>query len=152
VGRGARTERKVGSVSDDRQSWDEERDTVAPEPEFEDPADAGGDSPGVEMGVPDEPLASDGPGTTAAEQREPSLERRLEIERPDVSETGVAGTERERPPGLVDDDVAVEDLNVEEPMFDVAEADMDRTREASAESTVSQDEGPEADAMHVEPG
>jgi hypothetical protein len=107
---------------------DEERDSVAPQPELHDPADAGGDSPGPEIGAPDEPAASDRHGTTVEEQREPSLERRLGQERPD------------------------EDLDVEEPRFDAQEADLDRTRqEAAEESPELEDEGPEGAAMHVEP-
>jgi hypothetical protein len=139
-------------MRDDDQLQEEDRDSVAPEPEFADPADAGGDSPGPELGVPDEPLASGERGTTVEEQLEPSLDERLEIERPDVWETGEAG--RQEPPAhpLVDDDVAVEDLYVDEPMFDAADADMDRTREEAAEqSSDVEDEGPEGSAMHVEP-
>jgi hypothetical protein len=132
---------------------EEERDSVAPQPELQDPADVGGDSPGPEIGAPDEPAASDRHGTTVEEQREPSLERRLDQERPDVWETGRAGDVREPQRPIVDDDVPVEDLNVEEPHFDAEEADLDRTRqEASEESPELQDEGPEGAAMHVEPG
>jgi hypothetical protein len=136
----------------ERDARDEDRDSVSPEPEERDPADAGGDSPGPSMGVPDRPVASTRPGTTAQEQGEPALERRLEMERPDVWETGRAGDEREPIRPILDDDVATEDLNAEEPMFDAAEADLDRTREeASEESPDLEDEGPEGAAMHVEP-
>jgi hypothetical protein len=131
---------------------DEERDSVAPQPEQRDPADAGGDSPGPEIGAPDEPTAVDRPGTTVEEQRTPSIERRLDLERPDVWETGRAGDVREPQHPILDDDVAVEDLGVERPAFDPEEADLDRTgQEASEESPDLEDEGPEGAAMHVEP-
>lgn len=131
---------------------DEDRDSVAPEPEERDPADAGGDSPGPTSEIPDEPVASDRPGTTAAEQREAAMQRRLEMERPDVWETGLAGDEVEAVRPLLDDDVATEDLNVDEPMFDAAEADMDRTgQEAAEQSAEIEDDGPEGAAMHIEP-
>ena len=133
--------------------WNEEpRDTVAPEPEDVDPADSGGDSPGPPLEIPDEPVAADKPGTTAEEQGERSLERRLAMERPDEWGTG-AGDAPTRPRPIIDDDVAVEDLNVDEPTFDPDEAAMDRTREeASEESPDRADDGPEGSAMHVEPG
>jgi hypothetical protein len=132
---------------------DEERDSVAPQPEEIDPADAGGDSPGPPIGVPDRLSASNKPGTTAEEQGEPSLERRLEMERPDVWETGRAGEPPGPPNPIIDDDVPVDELNVDEPHFDPGEADMDRTpQETGEESVEPTDEGPEAAAMHVEPG
>lgn len=139
--------------ANDARPSDEERDSVAPQPEELDPADAGGDSPGPPIGVPDRLSASNKPGTTAEEQGEPSLERRLEMERPDVWETGRAG-EPPAPVGpILDDDVPAEDLNVEEPHFDAEEADIDRTsQEASEESAEPADEGPEGAAMHIEPG
>jgi hypothetical protein len=129
----------------------EDRDSVAPQPEERDPADAGGDSPGAPIGVPDEPSAADRPGTTAEEQRAPSLERRLAMERPD--EWGVDGGGAEPRPGpLVDDDVATEDLDVERPDFEVEDADLDRTPEEAAEESDEADgDGPEAAAMHLEP-
>jgi hypothetical protein len=131
---------------------EEPRDSVAPEPEEVDPADAGGDSPGPPIGVPDELSASDRHGTTADEQREESLERRLEMERPDVWETGRAGEPQAAVKPIIDDDVPVEDLNVDEPHFDADEADIDRTpQEAGEESPERADEGPEGSAMHVEP-
>jgi hypothetical protein len=140
-------------MRDENEVEDEERDSVAPEPEFVDPADAGGDSPGPDIGVPDDPLASDKPGTTVVEQREPSLEHRLEIERPDVMETAIAGTNESPSPRMVDDDVPTDELNVDDPAFDPAEAEMDRTGEEAAEqSSGFEEEGPEGDAMHVEPG
>jgi hypothetical protein len=138
-------------MSNDDGGSEEPRDTVAPEPEEVDPADAGGDSPGPPIGVPDELSASDRHGTTAEEQREPSLERRLAMERPDVSETGRAGEPPVEVKPIVDDDVPVEDLNVDEPHFDAEAADMDRTpQEAGEESSELADDGPEGDAMHVE--
>ena len=131
---------------------DEDRDTVAPEPEHGDPADTGSDSPGPSMGVPDEPVASDRPGTTVQEQRQPSLERHLDMERPDVWESGRAGGAEEPVKPILDDDVSVDDLNLEEPMFDAAEADLDRTpQEAAEESDDIEDDGPEGAAMHLEP-
>jgi hypothetical protein len=131
---------------------DEDRDSVAPQPERVDPADAGGDSPGPDIGAPDELAASDRPGTTVEEQLEPAMERRLAMERPDVWETGLSGESAEPPKPIVDDDVATEDLNVEEPRFDADEADMDRTRQEAAEQSVDEaDEGPEGAAMHIEP-
>lgn len=131
---------------------DEDRDSVAPEPERRDPADAGGDSPGPSMGVPDAPMASNRTGTTADEQREPSLERHLDMERPEVWEGGTTGEAEEPIRPILDDDVATEDLNVEEPMFDAAEADLDRTpQEIGEESEEVADDGPEGAAMHVEP-
>jgi hypothetical protein len=129
----------------------EDRDSVAPQPEERDPADVGGDSPGSPIGVPDEPSAVDRPGTTAEEQREPSLERRLAMERPDEWGDGGAGAEP-RPGTLVDDDVAVEDLDVERPDFEVEDADLDRTPEEAAEASDDvRDDGPEGAAMHLEP-
>ncbi|HET9671707.1 MAG TPA: hypothetical protein VFQ40_02525 [Actinomycetota bacterium] len=131
---------------------DEDRDTVAPEPERREPADAGGDSPGPGMGVPDEPMASDRPGTTAEEQRRPSFERRLGMERPDVFETR-SGDAGEPVGAILDDDVATEELNVEEPMFEASEADLDRTRQEAAEvspDAEDEDDGPEGAAMHIE--
>ena len=140
-------------MSIDDEPSEEPRDPVAPEPEEVDPADAGGDSPGPPIGVPDEPSASDRHGTTAEEQRESSLERRLAMERPDVSETVRAGEPSASVKPIVDDDVPVEDLNVDEPHFDAEEADLDRTpQEAGEESSEPADDGPEGAAMHVEPG
>jgi hypothetical protein len=141
-------------MSIDQLPQEEPRDTVAPEPEDVDPADAGGDSPGPPTGVPDRPMASDRHGTTADEHREdPSLERRLAMERPDVFETGRAGEPPPSTRSIVDDDVSVEDLNVDEPRFDPEEADLDRTPEAASEQTAeSEDDGPESAAMHIEPG
>ena len=132
---------------------DEDRDSVSPQPEDVDPADAGGDSPGPSFETPpDRPLASDRAGTTAEEQREPSLERRLSMERPDTWETGRAGEPRSTMRPIVDDDVPVEDLGVDDPGFVAEEADLDRTaQEAAEESTELVDEGPEGAAMHVEP-
>jgi hypothetical protein len=139
-------------MRDDDQPQDEDRDTVAPEPEFADPADAGGDSPGPDLGVPDAPMASDRRGTTAKEQREPSLDDRLAIERPDVWETGEASDRQPPVRPIVDDDVPADEMNVDAPGFDPAEADMDRTRqEASEQASDFEDEGPEGSAMHVEP-
>jgi hypothetical protein len=132
---------------------EEARDTVAPEPEEVDPADWGGDSPGPPLEIPDEPVAADKPGTTAEEQGERSLERRLAMERPDEWGTGAGEAAAARPKPILDDDVAVEDLNVDEPTFDPDEAALDRTRdEASEESPDQADDGPEASAMHIEPG
>ena len=132
---------------------DEDRDSVSPEPEDADPAEAGGDSPGPSFDMPpDRPVASDRVGTTAEEQREPSLERRLAMERPDSWETGRAGEPRSTQKPIVDDDVPIEDLGVDEPGFEAEEAEMDRTaQEAAEESTDVVDDGPEGAAMHVEP-
>jgi hypothetical protein len=140
-------------MSIDREPPEEPRDSVTPEPEEIDPADAGGDSPGPPIEIPDRPMASDRHGTTAEEQREdPSLERRLGMERPDVFETGRAGTPPSQAKPIVDDDVAVEDLNVDEPRFDPEEADLDRTpQEVSEQSSEVEDDGPEGAAMHIEP-
>jgi hypothetical protein len=143
----------TGGDEMDRQgrSQDEDRDSVAPQPERSDPADAGGDSPGPEIGVPDEPAASDRHGTTADEQREPSLERRLAMERPDVSDADPPAAEP-GPRPLVDDDVPAEDLEVEDRDFDVDEADLDRSGAEVGEETSEQvDDGPEEAAMHIEP-
>ncbi len=139
-------------MRDEDRPQDEDRDSVAPEPEYVEPADAGGDSPGPELGVPDEPLASDRRGTTVEEQLEPSLDDRLEIERPDVWETGQAGDREPPMRPIVDDDVTPDDLDVDAPGFDPAQADMDRTpQEVADQSSEFEDDGPEGSAMHVEP-
>jgi hypothetical protein len=130
---------------------DEERDTVAPQPEEGDPGDAGGDSPGTAIGVPDRPAASDRHGTTAAEQADGSLERRLAMERPDVADAD-AGEPDPDVMAIVDDDVAAEDAGVEEAGFEAGEADIDRTRaEVADESPFERGDGPEETAMHIEP-
>jgi hypothetical protein len=144
---------EVEFMSIDREPPEEPRDTVAPEPEEIDPADAGSDSPGPPIELPDRPIAANRHGTTAEEQREdPSLERRLAMERPDVFETGRAGGSPPPPKPIVDDDVPFEELNVDEPGFDPEEAELDRTPQvASEQASEAEDEGPEGAAIHIEP-
>jgi hypothetical protein len=140
-------------MSIDDEPAEEPRDSVTPEPEEIDPADAGGDSPGPPIELPDRPVASDRHGTTAEEQREPSLERRLAMERPDVFQTGRTGEPPPPPRPIVDDDVSLEDMNADEPGFDPEEAELDRTpEEASEQTTELEDDGPEGAAMHLEEG
>ena len=130
----------------------EERDSVAPQPERRDPADAGSDSPGPAIGVPDRPAVSDGTAATTVEElREPSLERRVAMERPDVTDEGEAVEAAPDPRPIVDDDVAVEDLDADGRGFDAAEVDLDRERtEVGEEDTDEASDGPEESAMHIE--
>jgi hypothetical protein len=130
----------------------EDRDSVAPEPERRDPADAGGDSPGPTIGVPDRPAVSDGTAATTVEElREPSLERRIAMERPDVSDEGEAVEAAPDPRPIVDDDVAVQDLDADRSGFDAAEVDLDRERaEVGEENADDVSDGPEEAAMHIE--
>jgi hypothetical protein len=130
---------------------EEARDSVAPQPEGTEPADAGGDSPGPGMGVPDRPAGSDRHGTTASEQGEQSLERRLAMERSDTSAEEPPEGSRREPGPIVDDDVPAEDAGVEVADFQAEDADLDRTRsEVGEESIGDPGEGPEEGAMHVE--
>ncbi len=106
-----------------------------------------GDSPGPPIEYPDEPVAADKPGTTAEEQRESSLERRLameESERPGLAASGRSSR------GIVDDDVPTDELVSEDPDLDPEIADLDRTSEEVGEESLDPDEGPEGSAMHIE--
>jgi hypothetical protein len=106
-----------------------------------------GDSPGEPFETPpDEPVAVEEPGTTAEEQRERSLERRLAMEEPDHPR-------RERASDvspILDDDVGPEEVASEDPDVDPAEADLDRTPEEVADLSTEPPESPEEAALHIE--
>ncbi len=109
-----------------------------------------GDSPGPPMEIPDEPVAVDRPGTTADEQREPSLERRLAMEEPDASLAWSPGGSPPVPKSIVDDDISAEDLVTEDSGAAPEEADLDREpKEVGQESTDPAESAEEA-AMHIE--
>jgi hypothetical protein len=114
-------------------------------------ADAGGDSPGEPFEIPDTPVAVEERGTTAEEQRERSLERRLAMDEPDVSPTDPPAAEGTRPRPILDDDVATEDVVAEGSDAPADEADLDRTREEAAELSSDPAESAEESAMHIEP-
>ena len=106
-----------------------------------------GDSPGPPMEeLPDEPVAVDKPGTTAEEQREPSMERRLAMEEPDRPERGP----RAEVAPIVDDDVATEDLVAEDTDADPANADLDREPTEVGEQSIDAPRGAEEAALHIE--
>jgi hypothetical protein len=108
------------------------------------------DSPGEPFESTDEPVASDKPGTTAEEQRERSLERRLAMEEPDASpaDRPAVGEPAPRPP--LDDDIAPEDVAVEDPDVSAEVADLDRTKEEAGELSSDPAESAEEAAIHVE--
>jgi hypothetical protein len=117
---------------------------AAPEPtEF-------GDSPGEPFESTDEPVAADQPGTTAEEQRERSLERRLAMEEPDASpaDRPAAAEPPPRPP--LDDDIAPEDVAVEDPDVAAEDADLDHTQEEAGELSSDPAESAEEAAIHIE--
>jgi hypothetical protein len=110
-----------------------------------------GDSPGEPFEMPpDEPVAVDEPGTTAEEQRERSLERRLAMEDPDVSSRRGSRSPRETVGPILDDDIATDDLVTEEPDVLPEEADLDRTREEVGELSSDPSESAEEAALHIE--
>ena len=111
-----------------------------------------GDSPGEPFEPTDEPVAADKPGTTAEEQRERSLERRLAMEEPDASPSDrpAEGEQPPRPP--LDDDITPEDVAVEDPDVPAEDADLDRTREESGELSFDPAESAEEAAIHIEDG
>jgi hypothetical protein len=110
-----------------------------------------GDSPGEPFEMPpDEPVAVDEPGTTAEEQRERSLERRLAMEDPDVSSRRGSTSPRETVGPILDDDVAADDLVTEDPDLLPEEADLDRTPEEVGELSSDPAESAEEAALHIE--
>jgi hypothetical protein len=113
-------------------------------------ADAVGDSPGEPFEIPDTPVAAEEPGTTAEEQRERSLERRLAMDEPEASPTDPPAAEGTRPHPILDDDVPTEDVVAEGSDAPADEADLDRTREEAGELSSDQAEGAEESAMHIE--
>jgi hypothetical protein len=110
-----------------------------------------GDSPGEPFEMPpDEPVAVDEPGTTAEEQRERSLERRLAMEEPDASSgRGSRGSQTWVGP-IVDDDITTEDLVTDEPDVAAEDADLDRTSEEVGELSSDPAESAEEAALHIE--
>jgi hypothetical protein len=110
-----------------------------------------GDSPGEPFEMPaDEPVAVDEPGTTAEEQGERSLERRLAMEEPDLSLRGGWRQGRESGGPILDDDVATAELVTEDRDVVPEEADLDRTSEEVGELSSDPAESAEEAAMHVE--
>ena len=112
--------------------------------------DAVGDSPGEPFEIPDAPVAVEESGTTAEEQRERSLERRLAMDEPDASPTDPPAAEGARPHPILDDDVATEDAVAEDSDGPADEADLDRTREEVGELSSDPAESAEESAMHIE--
>ena len=116
-----------------------------------DGADYVGDSPGEPFEMPpDEPVAVDEPGTTAEEQGERSLERRLAMEEPDISSRRGSKGPRASVGPVLDDDVATEDLVTEDPDVVAEDADLDRTGEEVGELSSDPAESAEEAAMHIE--
>ena len=113
-------------------------------------ADAIGDSPGEPFEIPETPVAVEEPGTTAEEQRERSLERRLAMDEPDASPTDPPAAEGTRPHPILDDDLAAEDVVVQDGDSPADEADLDRTREEAGELSSDPAESAEESAMHIE--
>jgi hypothetical protein len=113
-------------------------------------ADHVGDSPGEPFEMSDDPVAVDETGTTAEEQRERSLERRLTMDEPDASPSDPPAPEGAPPGPILDDDVATEDLVTEDTDAAADEADLDRTREEVGELSSDPAESPEESAMHIE--
>jgi hypothetical protein len=115
------------------------------------PSEPVGDSPGEPFDMPpDEPAAVDRSGTTAEEQGERSLERRLAMEEPDAS---VRRRSTSSPPSagpVLDDDVAPDVLVTEDPGLDPEEADLDRTEEEVGELSSDSAESAEEAALHIE--
>ena len=110
-----------------------------------------GDSPGEPFEMPpEEPVAVDEPGTTAEEQGDRSLERRLAMDEPDV-----APRQSSEAPGtsvgpILDDDITTEDLVMENPDVAVEDADLDRTSEELGELSSDPAESAEEAALHIE--
>ena len=113
-------------------------------------ADAVGDSPGEPFEIPDTPIAVEEPGTTAEEQRERSLERRLAMDEPDASPMDAPTAEGTRPHPILDDDVSTEDAVAEDPDALADEADLDRTGEEVGQLSSDPAESAEESAMHIE--
>ncbi|MCD6022263.1 MAG: hypothetical protein K0R20_1973 [Actinomycetia bacterium] len=113
-------------------------------------ADPVGDSPGEPFEIPDDPVAVEEPGTTAEEQGDRSLERRLAMDEPDASPTDPPTAEGTRPHPILDDDVATEDAITEDTDGPVDEADLDRSREEVGELSSDPAESAEESAMHIE--
>ena len=110
-----------------------------------------GDSPGEPFEMPsDEPVAVDEPGTTAEEQGERSLERRLAMEEPDISSRRGSRGPRTSVGPVLDGDVATEDLVTEDPDVVAEDADLDRTGEEAGELSSDPAESAEEAAMHIE--
>ena len=110
-----------------------------------------GDSPGEPFEMPpDEAIAVEEPGTTAEEQGERSLERRLAMDEPDVSSRGGSGRPRTSIGSIIDDDVAIEDLVTEDPDVVAEDADVDRTGEEMGELSSDRVESAEEAALHIE--
>jgi hypothetical protein len=110
-----------------------------------------GDSPGEPFEMPpDDPVAVDEPGTTAEEQRERSLERRLAMDEPEASPTDPTAAEETPPRPILDGDVATEDVVAEGSDVRPEEADLDRTREEVGELSSDPAESAEDAAMHIE--
>ena len=110
-----------------------------------------GDSPGEPFEMPpDEPVAVDEPGTTAEEQGERSLERRLAMDEPDISSRRGSRAPRTSVGPVIDDDVATEDLVTEDPDVAAEDADLDRTGEEVGELSSDPAESAEEAAMHIE--
>ena len=109
-----------------------------------------GDSPGepFEM-APDEPIAVDEPGTTADEQRERSLERRLAMDEPEASSRSGSTPDESAGP-ILDDDVATDDLVTDDPDVIPEEADFDRSGEEVGEVSSDPAESAEEAALHIE--
>lgn len=107
-----------------------------------------GDSPGEPFEPSDEPVAVDKPGTTADEQRERSLDRRLAMDEPDVSPSGRSGSMSASP--VLDDDVPPEDVGAEDLDVRAEEADLDRIGEEGGEQSFDPAESAEESAMHIE--
>ena len=110
-----------------------------------------GDSPGEQFEMPsDEPVAVEEPGTTAEEQGERSLERRLAMDEPDVSSREGSRGPRTSVGSIIDDDVTTEDLVAEDPDVVAEDADLDRTGEEMGELSSDPVESAEEAALHIE--
>jgi hypothetical protein len=110
-----------------------------------------GDSPGEPFEMPaDEPVAVDEPGTTAEEQGERSLERRLAMEEPDMSSRRGSRRPRTSVGPIIDDDITTEDLVADDADVVAEEADLDRTGEEFGELSSDPTESAEEAALHIE--
>ena len=110
-----------------------------------------GDSPGEPFErPPDDPVAVDEPGTTAEEQRERSLERRLAMEEPEAPSRGRSAGARESVGPILDDDIAPEDLVTDDPDVEAEEADLDQTGEEVGDLSSDPAESAEEAALHIE--
>jgi hypothetical protein len=109
-----------------------------------------GDSPGEPFESTDEPVAADKPGTTAEEQGQRSLDRRLAMEEPDASPADLPAAEEPPPRPPLDDDITPEDVAVEDPDVPAEDADLDRTMQEAVELSSDPAESAEEAAIHVE--